>query len=1110
MSARRVLPFAVLCVLSLSPCAFAGTQLLRFPDVCGDKVVFTYAGDLWTASTQGGNATRLTAGPGLEQSARFSPDCTRIAFTGEYGGDDQVYVIAAGGGEPKQLTFYPAKGPLPQRWGFDNQVYGWTPDGKSILHRSWREAISESNPRLFTVPVDGGLPTALPMPVAGVGRYSPDGKQIVYSPKYRDFRTWNRYVGGWAQDLYIYDFATKSAKNITNDPNTDRDPVWIGSAVYFLADRTEHLNLYRYDTASGETTQLTDYKSADARWASGDGKGQIAFEVDGVLHVYDTAANKDRALDITVPSDLVPSRAEERSVKDHIEDAALSANGKRALFTARGEIFSTPLKDGITLDLTHTPGAHEREAAWSIDGKRVAYVSDQSGEEAIWVRDADGNHPHQLTNETFGRLYAPRWSPDGARIAFIDSESRLRVVAAAGGGPAPVIADDPGVSRRDYAWSPGGHYLAYTLTDKDTLLTHLFVYDLAAAKNVAVGDARFDAFQPAFSPDGKFLYFLGDREWAPQLSAIEWNFAANRNTGIFAIALRAGIDNPFAPRNDSASHEDKDSADKDAAKKGGDKGEKEKPKPASEINDHIDFDGIGQRIARAPIDPDNIGWVAVTKKAILYVVGDAPYYGRDGAFKPKLKAWSFEDRKAKDVYEGVDDISLAADGDTALVRNDKTWKYIDLSADKHEAKDVKTDGLFALVDPKAEYAEIFREVWRRYRDHFYVTNMHGYDWTALRAKYEPQLAWVGDRSDLNYLLGQMVAELSIGHAYVGGGDIGLPKKPHVGLLGARFELDAASGRYRIATILKGENEEERYRSPLTELGVDVHEGDYLLAINGQPLTANDNPYRLLRTAPGQLVQLTVNKTPAADGARSVLVKPIDSEEPLDYYAWTEHNRDYVAKASNGQIGYLHIPDMGANGIREFIKWYYPQLRKQGLVIDVRDNGGGNVSAMVIERLSRKLLGLDYGRGFDITGTYPQQTFLGHLAALCNGTTASDGDIFSYMFKQAKLGPLIGTRTWGGVVGINGWGPLIDGGDVFVPQFATASTEGQYVIEGHGVDPDIVVEQDVSAQLAGKDPQLDRAIEELQKAIQAKPFILPARPANPVKAPVDMRAKDAAG
>ncbi|MDN5924652.1 MAG: S41 family peptidase, partial [Xanthomonadales bacterium] len=790
-----------------------------------------------------------------------------------------------------------------------------------------------------------------------------------------------------------------------------------------------------------------------------------------------------------------------QSVKDDIEGFALAANGERALFVARGDVFSVPLQHGVSLDLTNTSGAHERSASFSPDGKRVAYISDQSGEEEIWTRQADGSDPQQLTHGNMGRLWHLLYSPDGKHIVFTDKDGHIRIVTTSGGG-AKIIAKDPDPSRGDYAFSPGGHYLAYTLTNADSQLPQVQIYDIASGKSVRAGDSIFNSYAPTFSPDGKYLYFLADREWAPQLSQIEWNFAANRDTGIYALALRKDVGNPFAPRNDSAVSSADDHADADKAQHGKHAQDDKSP---TQVNDQIDFAGLSKRLIRVPVEADNIGNLVVTSKAIIYGVRDAPYYGRKGAFEPKVMAYSFKQRKADQVYAGSTQFVVADDGNTLLVQDHDSYKRVDLGDSKADAKTVNLDGLTMRVDPKAEYAEIFREVWRRYRDFFFAPNMNGYDWKALRAKYQPLLADVGDRTDLNYVLGQMIAELSNSHTYVSGGDLGLPDKPDATLIGARFALDASSGRYRISKILQGENDEPRYRSPLTEVGVNVDVGDYLLAINGKPLKAPTSPYLALRTPPGQLLQLTVNSKPSMAGARTVLVKPISDERALLYYAWVKHNYDYVSKASDGKIGYIYIPDMGADGIREFIKWYYPQIHKQGMIVDVRDNGGGNVSSMIIERLSRKLLGVTYSRGSDFTGTYPARTFIGHLAAICNGTTASDGDIFSAMFKRAKLGPLIGTRTWGGVIGISGLGPLIDGGTVFVPAFfAAAKPTGEYAVEGVGVTPDIVVKQDVSALLAGRDPQLDRAIAEVQKAIKAHPVKLPVRPPAPVKAPLDMQ------
>ena len=1064
------------------------TRLLRFPDIHGDKVVFTYGGDLWTVPTSGGTAVRLTAHPGLELFARFSPDGQWIAFTGQYGGDEQVYVMPATGGVPRQLTFYHAAGPLPDRWGYDNLVYGWTPDGKSILFRSKRDAFGMSDAKLYTVPVAGGLPVQLPVPKGGGADFSPDGKRVVYSPLWRDFRTWKRYQGGWASDLYILDLATQGLQRITDDARTDRDPMWIGGSVWFASDRSGTLNLYRYDTASGQTTQATHSTSFDVRWPSADGAGQIAYELGGELHVFDTRAGTDRALSVHVPTDGVATRPERLAVKDNVESVQASPGLERVLIVARGDVFTVPARDGVTRNLTRSSGAHDREAAWSPDGKLVAYISDASGEEELYVTPADGGGTARaLTSGSKTRWYHPVWSPDSARIALRDKDSRLFVVDVASRKLTQVY-DDRAEAPTDYRFSPDSRYLAYSRTD-DAQFQSVWVWSSADGQSRRVTPENFQAGNPAWDPKGELLYFLSLREFHPQLSNQEFDFAGSRNIGIYAVALRRDVGNPFAARND-----DEKPAEKDAKKKPADDEAPQKPRDL-----RIEFDGLVGRALRVPVDPDNYTDLSVTDKHLLYRVISPFYYGREGTEKPRLVAYSIEDREAKTVGEDVQGYELSADGKKVLLSYPGgELKVAEAGADAKDAKGVSLDGLAVDRVPSEEYAGIFAETWRRFRDHFYAANMHGYDWAALRDRYAPLVRHVAHRSDLNYIIGEMIGELNVSHAYIQGGDTRLPARPKVALPGARFELDAAAGRYRISKIFAGQNEEQTYRSPLTEVGVDVKVGDYVLAINGRELRASDNPWQLLQAETGKPVEWKVASTADGKGARTVAWQPIRSEDSLLYLEWVHGNMERVARASGGRLGYIHIPDMGEDGIREFTKWWYPQKRKEGLIVDVRGNGGGNISQMLIGRLSRKLTGLGYARNGETIDTYPSAVQVGPMAALVNETSASDGDIFPYMFREAGLGPLIGKRSWGGVVGITDHGPLIDGGLTFVPEYATASADGRYVIEGEGVSPDIVVENEPAAVMRGEDAQLDRAVAEVMRKLPATPRGLPPRPADPVK------------
>lgn len=1061
----------------------AGTasKLLRYPDVHDDVIAFVYSGDIWTVPAAGGLARRITSHPGMESFPKFSPDGRRIAFTGQYGGDEQVYVMPSIGGVPKQLTAYPAWGPLPARWGSDNQVVGWTPDGESVLFRSWRQEKAVVDSRLYTVAVDGGLPSVLPMPRAGSGTFSPDGQKVLYSPQARDFRTWKHYRGGWAQELWIYDL-DGSARNVTQHDAVDRDPIWSARGIFFVSNRNGALNLYRMSPDDYRIEQLTHHEG-DVRWASGDANGNVVYELQGSLRLH-SADGADAEVTVYAPDDGVHTRPRVIDVGEQIEDFDLGPNGRRAAITARGDVFSVPVGEGVIRNLTHSD-THERLAAWSPDGTVVAYVSDASGEEEVWLAsDQPGAEPRQLTHGHQFRLYHIEWSPAGDRIAAGDHRGNIYVIDVRS-GELEKCGETGAWYRQDFAWSPDGRYLAWSALEP-TFLSSIFVWSERTG-TVRLTSPLSNEFSPAWHASGDYLFFLGDRGFGPQIGANEWNYVVNRETSLLGIALRPGLPDPFAPV--QPQQDEPAAADRES--------------PGDEpVEVNIELEGIELRIFRAPLPSDNFGLLVTSGDDLLLVRTGALYLGREPAVEPELVAYSITDREQRTIAGNIlgetasrrivgatGQVQVAADAPKVLVRNSETgFEVYDTGSDDSPGpKSVDLDNLRKRIDPRREWRTAFDEVWRRFRDFFYVRNMHGYDWEAIGARYHELLPHVSHRSDLSYLIGEMIAELNVGHAYVFGGDAwDLPRPPAV-LIGASFELDTQAGRYRIARILPGDNSDPVYHSPLTQVGVDVDAGDYLLAINGVDLTSDGNPYSLLREQAGPLVELVVSPTPDYTDSRRVLVKPLDSEQPLVYYAWVEGNRRTVDELSGGRIGYLHLPNMGAGGIREFIRSYYGQIRKDGLIVDVRGNTGGNVSQMILERLFRKPYSLGYVHGEKYTRVYPwgiggNRVFTGEIAVIANETTLSDGEAFTWTFQQAGRGPVIGTRTWGGVIGIDDTGVTVDGGGVRVPQFALANTAGEWVVEGTGVVPDIPVANLPTDALAGRDRQLERAVAELLRML----------------------------
>jgi len=1120
-------------------------RLLRFPDVRGDKVAFVYAGDIWLASTSGGAARRITTHPGRELFPKFSPDGKWLAFTGQYDGNFNVYVMSADGGQPRQLTFYQGSPhPLNDRMGIHNEVLNWTPDSKRIVFLSTRDASNGWTKREFTVSVEGGLPEPLPMDQGGLISYNADGTKVAYNRVFRNFRTWKRYTGGLAQDIYIYDIKNNVfEQKLPHTEYTDTFPMWYGNTIYFTSDRgSEHrLNLYSYDLGSKQVEQLTHYTDFDVMWPSL-GDKSIIFENGGYLYLYDLGSHAATKLTITLSGEKNLIMKHWTAVNKLITDFDLSPDGKRALFSARGDVFTVPAKDGPIRNLTHSSGSREKEAAWSPDGRWVAYVSDRTGEDEIYITPQDGmgnvdlgkvaepkekekdkeaekergkDKEQQITSGHKGFMYQPVWSPDSKKLAWSDQNVRLWYVDINDRKPVEV---DRGkyFEILNYTWSPDSKWIAYD-KQQQTGFSVVYLYSTVDKKITPVTSEMNNSVSANFDPEGNYLYFLSDRDYNEVVGNFDFDFANPKTTRPYLVTLHADAPSPFpalsdetaikravagaeasAPEKDSEKEKDKNKKKEEAKKPSDAKKEKEEEPSAEDVakNFRIDLDGLQDRIVAFPVPVANITEMYSSKGFLYYstqgVQGlSGPLPGED----PALHVYDLKERKERTLIEGVQHWVISFDGSKILYQAGGTYGIIDAKSDSQKkAGDgaINVAGMNAEVDPVAEYKQIFNEVWRQERDYFFEAAMNGVDWDGVRKKYEPLVPYAANRYDLTYILGEVIGELSNSHTYVGGGDQPDLHTVNVGLLGVDYELDAASGLYRFKKIYHGQNWSAEVRSPLTEPGIAVKEGDYLLAVNGRPLRAPMTPDELLVNTANQTTAITVNSKPSEDGARTVPVKPVDDEYGLREYNMVEGNRQKVDAATHGRVGYIYMPDMEDAGLNAFVRQFFPQIRKEGLVIDVRYNGGGFVDQMVLERLHRMLVGMSSARNWE-SSTIPPVVFHGYMAAITNQYAASDGDIFSEFWKVYKLGPLIGERTWGGVRGIRGQMPLLDGGYISRPEFADYGLDSKWVVENHGVAPDIELDDRPDDVVRGKDAQLERAIEEVMKQVNANPKKLPARP-----------------
>jgi tricorn protease len=1083
---KNTIMFLAALILLTGPTLLEGqvdARMLRYPDVSSTHICFVYAGDIWIAAKEGGTAYRLSSPNGEEMFPRFSPDGEKIAFSGNYDGNTDIYLIPSMGGEVKRLTHH----------GMSDLILDWYPDGAALLFASSMESGRQRYSQFYRLSTEGGLPEKLPIPYGEFGSLSPDGKKLAYMPIARDFRTWKRYRGGMAPDIWLFDLERIEAKNMTDDPANDSQPMWHERTLYFLSDRgpNQRHNIWAMDIENGEERQITHFEDFDIHFPA-IGPSDIVFEAGGKLYLLDLETENQTQVNIDLVTDEITLKPHEVNVSRLVQNAEISPQGKRALFEARGEVFSVPAEHGVIRNLTTSPGVAERYPAWSPDGQHIAYWSDRSGEYELTICNAhDGSEEQKLTSYGPGYRYQIFWSPDSQKIAFIDKTMTIYIYDRKTQKTVKVDQGlwmyEGGLRNFEPGWSPDSRWLAYSRGETNRH-DNLYLFDTTINKRYQVTSSFYNDSQPVFDPEGKYLYFFTNRTFSPIYSDLDNSFIYANTTNIAAVSLRPDVPSPLAPRNDEEEIKKEETKEKKEDKNQKEEKDKEKePEKKEEKPVEITIEGFETRLVVLPPKPGNYNNIQAVEGKVLYQ--RFPRTGSDEEASP-LVYYDLKEREEKTVLADVDGYRLSADRKKLLVWKRQSAAIVDVAPNQKMEKPLRTGELEMTVDPRAEWRQIFTDAWRLCRDFFYDPGMHGVDWKAMRIQYGELLENAVTRWDVNYIIGELIAELSSSHTYRGGGDTEREPRIGVGYLGIDWEID--SGAYRIANIIEGASWNSEVRSPLDMPDVDAGEGDYILAVNGVPLDISKSPWAAFQGLAGKTVELTVNDKPTTEGARKVIVETLADETRLRNLAWIDQNRKYVDENSDGRIGYIYVPDTSIGGQNELERQFMAQFHKEGLIVDERFNSGGQIPDRFIELLDRPALAFWAVRdGQD--WQWPPVAHFGPKAMLINGWSGSGGDAFPDYFSKAGLGPLIGMRTWGGLIGMSGAPQLIDGGVVTVPTFRMYDPDGKWFKEGHGVDPDIEVKEDPALLARGTDPQLKRAVDEVLHMLEEKPFKKPARP-----------------